>query len=1133
MPLRSGKDYKKSSSATSDKTSSVDVYYICDDIMSQQEASVKREMNDDGDDLVTSFIKNPGQFVSDIPSLKPNGSNFTEWAKALNGVLLYIFDVVQFTKNLENFDFVTRGSKAIRYLIRRTIPDELQEMIETELSPRVVFEIIKKNFMKSTRVTQLEISTELFEVYRQQEVEGTPELMNKIFTLFAKMNSSGLILPPEVQGIFLQVLVPPPPGTTRASWYHSITSELERKGTYGPRDLQNNQALHRKTPIPKINGPVPQEHLAQLRRPTAKETFQAEFCIKMGNKQPRSSQQQKRGLECNYCKSQSLPSQGHWVSTCPVVRKLLGLCDPPPPMVENEPAIRAVASSSTASCVDTGSQIHVSGVWDLFTDIRPLGQKLALNLASPSMKIFATHRGTIKLPWTKLELSNVYYCSGVQGTLISLGQLVDEGNVAEFAGKDIIMRTREGKLMFCAKLRNRTWLVESNQCGVMETEIQDRSLSHICALKSNESYVWHCRLGHASDKIVRQFLKMHVPGFDLKSWEPFVCEHCKICKSMRRQLTAKEEITRNSPRDLMVTDVMGPFPIPDLHGNKYLLTLRDHSCTFSFCFPLVSRSLVAKKLEETLKLIKSVFEKPVKFVRSDNAKEYMEKQFCIQLIEMGSQMIYTSPYTPQQNGEAERLNRTLGDSARTMLRASGLMLTRQQHTYIIEYQTNEQETIVHVPSEKRNKLEDRGRIAVLIGYQDDSRGYFFWIPETGQIVNSNYVNFLEEHTQNGGQQEKMKIQNIINQVTLRLGEEETDRICSEQDEMIQKIPARSSYEIPQNINEARKSKDWEKWQVAIKQELEMFDQMGVWTPVMRTNQKVIKTRFVFDVKQSGIGQKGIRFKARLVARGFNQQQGVDCFQTYAPTASMSSLRLLLALGVKNGWRMECFDISGAYLHSPLDEDIYVEAPIEIRPDLEGKVMKLQKAMYGLKQAGRCWWLHFKSILVELGFIVEELEQSIYFFRKAGVVVYIWTHVDDGIIFANNVEIVNELREKLKGKLKIRWETELTRIMGIDIKRCKGSLILSQRHFATEIIKRYEEATGTILLHTLTALPDTKLTTQKEKSVHKTWYQSVIGSLNYLALGTWPDISFAVNYLARYSTCPTEEHWGHYNTCWLM
>ncbi|MBW0465471.1 hypothetical protein O181_005186 [Austropuccinia psidii MF-1] len=229
-----------------------------------------------------------------MPSLKPNGSNFTEWAKALNGVLLYIFYIVKCTKNLESFDFVTCGSKAIRYLMQCTIPDKLKEMIETKLLPRVVFEIIKKNFMKSTRVTQLEMSTELFELYRQQEGKGTPALMNKIFTLFAKINSLGLILPPEVQGIFLQVLVPPPPGTTQASWYHSITSELEQKGTYGPQgmqqliknylssinentmtqsqsvmrlapQLQNNQALPHKTPIPGINGPMPQGQLAWLR----------------------------------------------------------------------------------------------------------------------------------------------------------------------------------------------------------------------------------------------------------------------------------------------------------------------------------------------------------------------------------------------------------------------------------------------------------------------------------------------------------------------------------------------------------------------------------------------------------------------------------------------------------------------------------------------------------------------------------------------------------------------------------------------------------------------------------------------------------------------------------------------------
>ncbi|MBW0538652.1 hypothetical protein O181_078367 [Austropuccinia psidii MF-1] len=204
------------------------------------------------------------------------------------------------------------------------------------------------------------------------------------------------------------------------------------------------------------------------------------------------------------------------------------------------------------------------------------------------------------------------------------------------------------------------------------------------------------------------------------------------------------------------------------------------------------------------------------------------------------------------------------------------------------------------------------------------------------------------------------------------------------------------------------------------------------------------------------------------------------------------------MATKFRWLISSFDISVAYLHSKLEEEIYVDAPSEFRPEWEGKAMKLNKAMYGLKQAGRCWWLHFKSIMNKLNFEAEELDQSLYKCTKNDVILYIWMHVDDGVIFSNNTTAMMELKENLMTFLKVKWEDKITRIVGIDVVQTPEFLKLSQSKFAGQIIEQFEQ--------------------QK-------WYQSIIGSLNYLALGTRPDLSFAVGYLARYAGSPQEEHWG--------
>ncbi|MBW0536158.1 hypothetical protein O181_075873 [Austropuccinia psidii MF-1] len=146
-------------------------------------------------------------------------------------------------------------------------------------------------------------------------------------------------------------------------------------------------------------------------------------------------------------------------------------------------------------------------------------------------------------------------------------------------------------------------------------------------------------------------------------------------------MQASDELPKELPCDLMLLDVMGPFPNLYIHQNKYILTLHNHASTFVFCFPIKTRDQVPKILADTLHLIRSVFKDSVKFLQSNNAKEYSVQSFRIMLTNMGTQQLFTGPCTPEQNGEAEQLNRTLGDSERKILRASGLPLIFWLYAY--------------------------------------------------------------------------------------------------------------------------------------------------------------------------------------------------------------------------------------------------------------------------------------------------------------------------------------------------------------------------------------------------------------------------------------------------------------------
>ncbi|MBW0533623.1 hypothetical protein O181_073338 [Austropuccinia psidii MF-1] len=299
--------------------------------------------------------------------------------------------------------------------------------------------------------------------------------------------------------------------------------------------------------------------------------------------------------------------------------------------------------------------------------------------------------------------------------------------------------------------------------------------------------------------------------------------------------------------------------------------------------------------------------------------------------------------------------------------------------------------------------------------------------------------------------------------------------------------------------------------------------MEVWEPVeWEKNMKVIKTKFVFDLKKRG--QEDMVYKAWLVARGFCQRYGIDCEHTYAPTALLTSLQLLLAMALKNNLRIASFDVSVAYLHIPLDEKIYVDAPVDFRPHWKNKVMRLRKAMYSLKQAGRCWWLHFQSVIEAIGFCAEELDKCVYKCTKGDTVTYKWMHVDDGVVFSNKVEGVIQIKEGLMTHLKLRCDDNLSRIVGIDVLMKNNTIKLLKSNFAQQIIEHFEKKENTTFLKMKTTLPEMKLETSQSVPIQQKWYQSMVGSLNYLALGTRPDISFSVNYLARYSNSPQNTHW---------
>lgn len=164
---------------------------------------------------------------------------------------------------------------------------------------------------------------------------------------------------------------------------------------------------------------------------------------------------------------------------------------------------------------------------------------------------------------------------------------------------------------------------------------------------------------------------------------------------------------------------------------------------------------------------------------------------------------------------------------------------------------------------------------------------------------------------------------------------------------------------PKSYEEAVISKDSKEWQDAMKSEYDSLMKNHTWILVEKPkDQKLIDNKWVFKVKRHP-DESIERYKARVVARGFTQEHGIDYEETFSPVVRFTSIRIMLAIAAQNRFKVKQFDVATAFLYGELEEDVYMKQPIGF-DDNSGRVCKLQKSLYGLKQSSRCWNIKFKT-----------------------------------------------------------------------------------------------------------------------------------------------------------------------------
>ena len=235
----------------------------------------------------------------------------------------------------------------------------------------------------------------------------------------------------------------------------------------------------------------------------------------------------------------------------------------------------------------------------------------------------------------------------------------------------------------------------------------------------------------------------------------------------------------------------------------------------------------------------------------------------------------------------------------------------------------------------------------------------------------------------------------------------------------------------------------ESWMMAMQEELDQFTRNDVWdlVPVPR-GKSIIGTKWVFRNKLDESGNV-VRNKARLVAQGYNQQEGIDYEETFALVARLEAIRILCAFASHTGFTLYQMDFKSAFLNGVIQEEVYVKQPPGFEdPKNPDHVYKLKKALYGLKQAPRAWYERLTSFLISKGYSRGKADTTLFIKKKKDDIILVQIYVDDIIFGATDERLCKQFSSQMKEEFEMSMMGELTFFIGLQIKQSAEGIFIS-------------------------------------------------------------------------------------------
>lgn len=860
----------------------------------------------------------------------------------------------------------------------------------------------------------------------------------------------------------------------------------------------------------------------------------------------------------------------------------------------DESVIKSVKRDSWFS--DSAASEHTSHRFEWFIDYYELKVQIPVTIGNGS-KMYAVGRGNIKVltftgkEWIPKLLTNVLYVPSACVNLFGSNRALDRGHTMRADAK--LMEYLDGDEVVAIAVR-KTGLFEM----VLKVIVPDENIERMAnvAMKTPLTLgMWHERLGHQNVTHVRKFLRDRNIEFDDKDFD---CDGCAYGKQHRLSFGTREEKSK-SCGEIIHADVCGPFD-PSIGGSQYFVVFKDDFSHMRFVHCLKKKSEVIDKFKEFVNISEKERGHKIKALQSDNGTEFVNAEMKTFMADNGIRHRRSVPYTPEQNGCVEREMRTIAESARSMIHAKGLNLNYWAEAvntaaYVINrtgtstvknktpyelwygkestiehFRTFGADVYVHIPTQKRRKMDAKSKKCIFVGYDDNVKGYRVYDPELRRVEVARDVKFLSDEfatikfvNQSTGEEKSVQTEENA-ESTDRANDERREpdeqRATTTQQVTVQETAAKVSKRRPTNLidinesniigsrlrgereengdnalmamaliaiesdpqsyQEAMESSNSEKWKHAMKEEHDSLVDNATWELVDKPiGQKIIDCKWVYKVK-CNTDETVERYKARLVARGFNQQHGIDFEETFSPVVRFDSIRAILAIAAVNKLKMKQFDVKTAFLYGDLKENVFMKQPKGFEDGTE-KVCKLRKSLYGLKQSSRCWNQKFKDFIVEFGFKVSNADPCVFVKKTEEETLILCIYVDDGMIFGDNDKSIDLVIDHLQRKFEVKV-IEAGCFLGIEINRLNdGSIFIHQTAYARKVTRKFQMENCNSVGVPCDA--NQRLTRDDDSDTSNFPYRQLIGSIMYLANGTRPDISYAIGMASRYLEKPSEAH----------